>query len=261
MNEPTQKISVEKIPPEKKEGLSRLGLILGALFIILCAVLGAAIAEALLAPSRMSGLAGGAVAGVLLLAFARELGKLKIGVLAGGAAGLLFGLLASLLLCALIDEVFPQNVRPLAAAAMGLLLGALGVVLGSVAGNRYSPPLSTKEQDPSAKKHHHAKILDTSVIIDGRIADICEAGFIEGPMVVPQFVLKELQQIADSSDSLKRNRGTPRPRRPTADSAEPGPRHPHCGDGFPPREGGGHQARAPGQGDMRQGDDQRFQPQ
>ncbi len=207
MNEPTQKISVEKIPAEKKEGLSRLGLILGALFIILCAVLGAAIAEALLAPSRMSGLAGGAVAGVLLLAFARELGKLKIGVLAGGAAGLLFGLLASLLLCALIDEVFPQNVRPLAAAAMGLLLSALGVVLGSVAGNRYSPPLSTKEQDPSAKKHHHAKILDTSVIIDGRIADICEAGFIEGPMVVPQFVLKELQQIADSSDSLKRNRG------------------------------------------------------
>ena len=51
------------------------------------------------------------------------------------------------------------------------------------------------------------KILDTSVIIDGRIADICETGFIDGTLVIPQFVLKELQHVADSSDSLKRNRG------------------------------------------------------
>jgi len=51
------------------------------------------------------------------------------------------------------------------------------------------------------------KILDTSVIIDGRVADICKAGFLEGTLVVPHFVLRELQQIADSADSIKRNRG------------------------------------------------------
>jgi uncharacterized protein YacL len=51
------------------------------------------------------------------------------------------------------------------------------------------------------------KILDTNVIIDGRIADVCETGLLEGPLVVPQFVLRELQYIADSSDPLKRNRG------------------------------------------------------
>jgi len=51
------------------------------------------------------------------------------------------------------------------------------------------------------------KILDTSVIIDGRIADICETGFIEGTLIIPNFVLEELQHIADSSDNLKRNRG------------------------------------------------------
>ena len=51
------------------------------------------------------------------------------------------------------------------------------------------------------------KILDTSVIIDGRIADICQTGFLEGTIVIPQFVLAELQHIADSSDALKRNRG------------------------------------------------------
>ena len=207
MNESTSNIPLEKIPLEKKRGLSGLGLILGVLFIVLCGVLGGALAEALLAPNRMAGLAGGALAGVLLLVLARELGKLKIGVLAGGAAGLLLGLLASLLLCALIGEAFPQNVRPLAAASLGLLLSTLGVLLGSVAGSRYLSSSPAKEKDASDKKHHHAKILDTSVIIDGRIADICEAGFVEGPLVLPQFVLKELQQIADSSDSLKRNRG------------------------------------------------------
>ncbi|HSW38723.1 MAG TPA: PIN domain-containing protein, partial [Acidobacteriota bacterium] len=52
-----------------------------------------------------------------------------------------------------------------------------------------------------------SKILDTSVIIDGRIADICKTGFLEGNLVVPHFVLRELQQIADSADSAKRNRG------------------------------------------------------
>ncbi len=207
MKEPTKKMPVQTVPAEKKEGPSRLGLILGALFVILCGVLGAALAEALVAQNRMAGLAGGALAGVLLLALARELGKLKIGTLGGGAAGLLFGLLAALLLSALVGEAFPQNVRPLFAASTGLLLSALGVVLGSAAGGRYSSPPAAKGKDPAAKKYHHAKILDTSVIIDGRIADICEAGFVEGPMVVPQFVLKELQQIADSSDSLKRNRG------------------------------------------------------
>ena len=62
---------------------------------------------------------------------------------------------------------------------------------------------------PAGGEHGPArpKLLDTNVIIDGRIADICRAGFVEGPIYVPKFVLEELQQIADSSDSLKRARG------------------------------------------------------
>ncbi len=51
------------------------------------------------------------------------------------------------------------------------------------------------------------KILDTSVIIDGRIADVAKSGFIEGTLIVPEFVLEELRHIADSSEPLKRNRG------------------------------------------------------
>jgi len=52
-----------------------------------------------------------------------------------------------------------------------------------------------------------SKILDTSVIIDGRIFDICKTGFVEGPLIIPAFILEELRHIADSSDALKRNRG------------------------------------------------------
>lgn len=62
------------------------------------------------------------------------------------------------------------------------------------------------EVDEDRRMEEH-KILDTSVIIDGRIADICKTGFIEGTIVIPEFVLEELQHIADSSDLLKRNRG------------------------------------------------------
>lgn len=64
-----------------------------------------------------------------------------------------------------------------------------------------------KSSNKLNKKNEIPKILDTSVIIDGRIFDICKTGFIEGPLVIPSAVLEELQYIADSSDSLKRNRG------------------------------------------------------
>jgi uncharacterized protein YacL len=63
------------------------------------------------------------------------------------------------------------------------------------------------ERRKETKMFEEHKILDTSVIIDGRIADICKTGFIEGTLVIPEFVLEELQHIADSSDLLKRNRG------------------------------------------------------
>jgi uncharacterized protein YacL len=60
---------------------------------------------------------------------------------------------------------------------------------------------------PGRARHRGAdKVLDTSAIIDGRIASVCESGFLEGPLVVPQFVLHELQQIADSSDAIRRTR-------------------------------------------------------
>jgi uncharacterized protein YacL len=65
----------------------------------------------------------------------------------------------------------------------------------------------SKEKKSKGPQKGDAKILDTSVIIDGRIFDICQTGFIEGSLIIPNFVLEELRHIADSSDALKRNRG------------------------------------------------------
>jgi uncharacterized protein YacL len=83
----------------------------------------------------------------------------------------------------------------------------IGLVVGAAKGDMLNLAalgglFGTEKQ---SKRSH--KILDTSVIIDGRISDVCAAGFLDGVLVIPQFVLRELQQVADSPDPLKRNRG------------------------------------------------------
>jgi uncharacterized protein YacL len=87
-----------------------------------------------------------------------------------------------------------------------IVLPYLGLVLGAKHGEWLEPPRLVSLFRAAAPQRRY-KILDTSVIIDGRIADVCETGFVDGTLVVPQFVLKELQLVADSADSLKRNRG------------------------------------------------------
>ena len=87
-----------------------------------------------------------------------------------------------------------------------LALPYLGLVIGARKGDWLKPEnIVSLFRSTGPRKRY--KVLDTSVIIDGRIADICETGFVDGTLVIPQFVLKELQLVADSSDSMKRNRG------------------------------------------------------
>jgi uncharacterized protein YacL len=87
-----------------------------------------------------------------------------------------------------------------------LVLPYLGLVLGAKHGE-WLEPARLISLFRAAGPQRRYKILDTSVIIDGRIADVCETGFVDGTLVIPQFVLKELQLVADSADSMKRNRG------------------------------------------------------
>ena len=87
-----------------------------------------------------------------------------------------------------------------------IVLPYLGLVFGARKGEWLEPAeLISLFRD--ARPHRRYRILDTSAIIDGRVAEVAETGFLDGTLVVPQFVLKELQAVADSSDGLKRNRG------------------------------------------------------
>ena len=121
-----------------------------------------------------------------------------------GTAGALIGLAAGALLAV------PASGLPAVGSFLSLLLSlVLGYVglLGGVRLREQLPALDGLRGHRGASPRGSVKVLDTSVIIDGRIADLCKTGFLEGPVIVPAFVLEELRHIADSADALKRNRG------------------------------------------------------
>jgi uncharacterized protein YacL len=127
---------------------------------------------------------------------------------AAGIIGMIVGLIVSALLYPAL-RIF-GSFAPWLAVAATLALGAMGVRF-AIAKRADVTAWIDERRGPAAedksKRVEEHKILDTSVIIDGRIADICKTGFLEGTLVIPEFVLEELQHIADSSDLLKRNRG------------------------------------------------------
>ena len=131
--------------------------------------------------------------------------------LLGAVVGGLFGALAALLVAILIfgTSVSDATKSFLAYAAL-LAFGYVGVVIGSQKAIFFKPESLQGVLRPhiaQSSPYGDGKLLDTSVLIDGRIAEICEAHFLDGPLLVPQFVLHELQMIADSSESLRRQRG------------------------------------------------------
>jgi len=164
-----------------------------------------------LRPFHLSGISSallGAGLGIAIVGFEIRLERASLRRLIGAAVGSILGILGAVMISRLlqissIDKAaisFVQLVILLLMTYVGLILGAnkgdllnLAALGGLFAGER------------QGKRTY--KILDTSVIIDGRISDICETSFVEGVLIVPQFVLRELQMVADSSDSLKRNRG------------------------------------------------------
>lgn len=151
-------------------------------------------------------LIGAATGGFILLA-EYALQKLSFGVIVGGTIGLAVGLVLTGLLEWVGSVIFDVETVLFHIGGLVFLLGLpyLGLVLGAKFGNERF--VSVNKQPEHASSGISCKILDTSVIIDGRVADLCETGFLEGTFLVPQFILHELQHIADSSDSLKRARG------------------------------------------------------
>jgi len=154
----------------------------------------------------LMGFAIGGVLGGLVLLAEYGLHKASFGVIAGATIGLSVGLLLTGLIEWVGSAVFDVEAFLFHVGGLVFLLGLpyLGITLGARFGReQFGLPARPAETFGGGGK----KILDTSVIIDGRVADLCETGFLEGTFLVPQFILHELQHIADSSDSLKRARG------------------------------------------------------
>lgn len=130
-----------------------------------------------------------------------------------GALGLIFGLIVAFLIQQPLAQLPIPGVNRVLPFIFSGLLGYLGFRVGYKKRDELISVFTLGRQNKESKQKKEEKpyvehkILDTSVIIDGRIADICRTGFLEGTLVIPSFVLEELQHIADSSDVLKRNRG------------------------------------------------------
>jgi uncharacterized protein YacL len=144
---------------------------------------------------------------VILLAELR-LRRAAIETLLGGAFGAVLGVFTALLVTLIISRTSaPEPTKSFLEYMALFTFGYLGLVLGSrKSGAIRVDALGRLFADRAAPKAS-LKLLDTSVLIDGRIGDICEAQFLDGVLVIPQFVLHELQLVADSADPLKRQRG------------------------------------------------------
>src|SRR6267378_128149 len=146
------------------------------------------------------------IALVVLLAELR-LRRAALSGLLGGAFGAVLGVFAALLVTLVVSRTDePEPTKSFLEFAALFAFGYLGLVLGSGRGGELRVD-AMEEFFGKKSAPGSVKLLDTIVFIDGRIADICEAQFLEGVLGVPQFVLHELQMVADSSEALKRQRG------------------------------------------------------
>jgi uncharacterized protein YacL len=164
-----------------------------------------------LGPFGLRGMAAAGVgffAGMAVMLAELRLRRAGLSGLLGGAFGAVLGVFAALLVTLIISRTNQaESTKSFLEFAALIALGYLGLVLGSSRGRELQIEALNGFFGKKTAPAESVKLLDTSVLIDGRIADICEAQFMDGVLGVPQFVLHELQMVADSSDPLKRQRG------------------------------------------------------
>ena len=150
----------------------------------------------------------GALLGAAIVLFEWRLRAVSLKRLIGAAIGSILGICGAYLFALVIRSSVPAgNTQSFLQIMVMLLMAYVGLVVGANKGDLLNLAALGGIFGGEKQGRKSYKILDTSVIIDGRIADIAETGFLDGTIVIPQFVLRELQLVADSADSLKRNRG------------------------------------------------------
>jgi uncharacterized protein YacL len=151
------------------------------------------------------GVLTGGVLGLIAIVAEIQLKKIELGTIIGGLLGISCGLLFAYLLMLPLKLFLGEDVNVISFGLMAVF-GYGGLLIGLSRGKAISVAAIFRLFRGQGMEEH-LKILDTSVIIDGRIADVCETGFLEGVFILPQFILQELQHIADASDTMKRARG------------------------------------------------------
>lgn len=150
---------------------------------------------------------GGWIATIVTIA-ERGLTRIPVKKLISGAIGLAIGLIiANLVAYPLVLIASLKDLSPWILLAVNLVCASVGLTVGLKREKDIFDFLSHLTGRETSVQGDEYKILDTSIIIDGRVVEICETNFIEGVLVIPQFVLTEVQQIADSASSTKRARG------------------------------------------------------
>jgi uncharacterized protein YacL len=152
----------------------------------------------------------GAIIGVFIIVFEIRARKASLKTLIGAAIGSTMGIIGAYLIGMLIStqdiNTVPGEMKVFMTIALAFFMGYIGLMVGAAKGDYIDlSALGGVFSDKTAKPDY--KVLDTSVIIDGRIADVAETGFLGGTLIIPSFILAELQQVADSADSSKRQRG------------------------------------------------------
>ena len=186
--------------------------ILRLLLVVACSVSGYLLASHLPITHTLGiwikwvGALAGFIFALLALSIEKIIKKAPLKVIFGGTFGLFLGLVIAQLLGYAFSGLQNSAIRISISVILSCVFGYIGLVLGGKKVEEFKWPGWGFFAKGSHKKNG-GKILDTSVIIDGRVADICETDFLEGPLVIPQFILQELQHIADSADNLKRARG------------------------------------------------------
>jgi uncharacterized protein YacL len=152
-------------------------------------------------------LAGVGLGGLIVL-FEARLRIVSLKRLIGAVIGSILGILGAYLFSLVIrNSIAHESTQRFLQLTIMLLMSYVGLIVGANKGDLLNLAALGGIFGAEKQGRKSFKILDTSVIIDGRIADIAETGFMDGILVIPQFVLRELQLVADSADSLKRNRG------------------------------------------------------
>jgi len=150
----------------------------------------------------------GLLFGVAVILFETRLRMVSLKRLIGAVIGSILGIIGAYLFSLVIrNSLQPGPTQSFLQLFLMLLMAYIGLVVGAGKGDLLNLAALGGIFGGEKQSKKSYKILDTSVIIDGRIADIAETGFLDGVIVLPQFVLRELQLVADSADSMKRNRG------------------------------------------------------